>query len=185
MDKENVKKEHEQTVNTIDFKQNSNILNVISYNLKIIKQILQKTKHKERTKKSSFFFTFVKKFPEQGVQGIVGVVILKKILKNGLSNLSKQELDRCSSGGSTVLSNYFQNIDTVNAIPKHYLLTHEVIPVPELHQDPNNVKSYFDIGFPLVFKLSVDISNMITHEQNVAEHIFTLQSYCPHFINIL
>ena len=185
MDKENVKKEHEQTVNTIDFKQNSNILNVISYNLKIIKQILQKTKHKERTKKSSFFFTFVKKFPEQGVQGIVGVVILKKILKNGLSNLSKQHLDKCSSGGSTILSNYFQDINTMDIVPKHYLLTHEVIPVPELHQDPNNVKSHFETGFPLVFKLSVDMSNMILHEQNVAEDIFTLQSYCPHFINIL
>ena len=168
----------------VNFKQNSNILNIISYNLKIIKQILQKTKHKERTKKSSFFFTFVKKFPEQGVQGIVGVVILKKILKNGL-NLSKQDLDKCSSGGSTILSKYFENIDIMNVIPKHYLLTHEVIPVPELNQDPSNVKSYFETGFPLVFKLSVDMSNMITHEQNVAEHIFTLQSYCPHFINIL
>lgn len=168
----------------VNFKQNSNILNLISYNLKIIKQILQKTKHKERTKKSSFFFTFVKKFAEQGVQGIVGVVILKKILKNGL-NLSKQDLDKCSSGGSTILSKYFENIDNMNIIPKHHLLTHEVIPVPELNQDPNNVKNYFETGFPLVFKLSVDMSNMITHEQNVAEHIFTLQSYCPHFINIL
>ena len=185
MDKENVKEQREQIENTINFKQNSNILNIISYNLKIIKQILQKTKHKERTKKASFFFTFVKKFPEQGVQGIVGVVILKKILKDGFANLTKQHLDKCASGGSTVLSNYFQNINTIDAIPKHYFLTHEVVPIPELNQDPNNVKNYFETGFPLVFKLSVDMSNMIIHEQNVAEDIFTFHSYCPHFINIL
>lgn len=175
----------------VNFKQNSNILNVISYNLKIINQILHKTKHKERTKKSTFFFTFVKKFPEQGVQGIVGVVILKKIIKIGpngkplLSTLSKQDINKCSSGGVTVLSNYFQDINTVDAIPKHYLLTHEVVPVAELDQDPNNVKNYFETGFPLVFKLSVDMSNMISHEQNVAEDIFRLHPYCPHFINIL
>ena len=116
-----------------DYKENSNVIQSISYNLDIINKILEKTKQKERTKKSNFFFSYVKKFSEQGVQGIVGVIILKKILKkdyldnsllpNLTQSLISQIVNKCASGGNMVISQYFTDIK--NVINNKYFITHE------------------------------------------------------------
>ena len=162
-----------------DYKTNCNIIENISYNIEIINKILEKTKQKERTKKSNFFFTYVKKFSEQGVQGIVGVIILKKILKKDFDSngkLSQQIMNKCSAGGNQVLSHYFTDI--VNIIPSHYFITHEIKNI-----DNDNIHN--ETGFPLVFKVSIDMNNMIHHEKIIAQQLYSLHSYCPHFINIL
>jgi len=159
-----------------DYKDNCHIIETISTNLKIINQILEKTKQKERTKKANYFYSYVKKFSEQGVQGIVGVISLKKILKKEFSGLNQQNINKCASGGTTVLSQYYMDIQ--NNIPSSYLITYE-------NKSIDNDTILRETGYPLVFKLSVDMNNMIHHEKNIANQLYTLHSYCPHFINIL
>ena len=158
-----------------DYKINSNIIENISFNLDIINKILEKTKQKERTKKSNYFFSYVKKFNEQGVQGIVGVIILKKILKKEFNNLNQHNLIKCASGGHNILSQFFTDIK--NIVPSEYFITFE-----------NNIiseKTIIETGFPLVFKISTDMNNMIQHEKNIAKQLYSLHNYCPHFVNIL
>ena len=180
-----------------DYKENSNIIQSISYNLDIINKILEKTKQKERTKKSNFFFSYVKKFSEQGVQGIVGVIILKKILKkdyldnslrpNLSQNLLSQIVTKCASGGNMVLSQYFTDIK--NIINNKYFITHEAKNIEIQSNIKDTVKinetTFNETGYPLVFKVSVDMNNMIHHEKLIAQQLYSLHSYCPHFINIL
>ena len=164
--------------NFVDYNENCNLLSTISFNLEVIQKILEKTKQKDKTKKSNYFFTFVKKFSEQGVQGIVGIVILKKLLKpeyndkiNNLNNINK-----CASGNNLVLSQYFNDINKY--VDNKFLIYHDYKCF-----DTNTVSTHQ--GYPLVFKVSVDVSNMIYHERNIAKEISTLNSYCPHFINFL
>lgn len=158
-----------------DYQLNSNVIENISFNLDIINKILEKTKQKEKTKKSNYFFSYVKKFDEQGVQGIVGVVILKKILKKEFKNLNQHNFMKCVSGGNNILSQFFTDIK--NDIPSEYFITFENKNLSE--------KSIIETGFPLVFKLSTDMNNMILHEKNIAKQLYSLHNYCPHFVNIL
>jgi hypothetical protein len=160
-----------------DYKQKCNIIETISFNLNIINNILEKTKQKDKTKKSNFFFSFVKKFSEQGVQGIVGVIILKKLIKQEYkNNFNQLLLNKCSNGGTPILSQYF--IDLKEVIPHTYLTHFE-----NKNADTDTICN--ETGFPLVFKISIDINNMIHHEKNIAKQLYTLHSYCPHFINLL
>ena len=159
--------------NIVNYDKKSEIISLISSNLNIIQQILQKTKQKERSKKASFFFTFVKKFNEQGVQGIVGVILLKKILINKNISQFSNLFKNCDI---KILSQKF--IDIKDSISNEFLITHEI-------KSADNDNISFVTGFPLVFKLSVDMNNMIIHEKNIAEQIHTVYPYCPHFINIL
>jgi len=170
-----------------DYKDNCNTIEIISYNLNIINLILEKTKQKERTKKSNYFFSYVKKFSEQGVQGIVGVISLKKILKKEYSVFIQQNINKCASGGTSILSQYFTDIK--NIIPSTYFINYDNIyisnDINKTSNDNSNIQPVKESGFPLVFKVSIDMNNMIQHEKNVAKQLYTLHSYCPHFINIL
>jgi hypothetical protein len=162
-----------------NYNENCNVIEIISNNLNIIKSILDKTKLKERTKKSNFFYSYVKKFSEQGVQGIVGVIILKKILKNdyNIKDFNKH-LNKCSSGNNVILSKYFTDIINIKNIPISYFITIE-------NKNIDNDTITKETGFPLVFKISVDMNNMILHESNIAKQLYNMHTYCPHFINIL
>lgn len=155
---------------------NNEIRKNVSKTLSIIQKILSKTKQKEKTRKANFFFTFVKNFPQQGVQGIVGVVLLKKILKPN-TNVTCANIDRCASSGSTTMSIYFEDITKYETI-QPLLKTHE-------YKNIETNQSEFHRGLPLVFKIAVDISNMILHEKNIAQHISQLNDFCPHFVNLL